>query len=306
MSSDQRLTITVLIATNRPRLFLDEALASVKEQTLRPLEVIVVDDGSEDSAVYDRLENRAVITKLLRQDALGVSIAWNRGLHRAEGDLVAVLGDDDRWPSGRLEAHEIALREHPEATFSVDETVNIDTEGQVMFRSPLPPHISASDVRSRDHGVMLGNCVFRREAAVLVGGFHPALKRVQDFDLLLNLLRLGGPVRAHTYFEYRNHPGNATTRHREVADFQVVVSKLHATWARWNGEPTAESDLRRFESRAKRFAGWSAGRAARRHIHEGRLRGALAEGRWLITSHPSAFLEWGRKRLLDHRKTSSP
>lgn len=288
--------VSVVIATNRPGPFLDEALASIDSQTLQPVDVILVDDGSGGLEKYLGLSNIGVVTRLMQQPAMGVSIARNRGLMQATGELVAFLDDDDRWPPNRLEAHARAMAGDPSATVSVGDLVHIDEHGEKLFMTSFPDDISLDCIRSREVGVLLPCCVVRRDQALLVGGFNPALLRVQDFDFILNLLRLGGVVRAQTFVEYRTHDGNATARHREVADFQLLVAQLHRTRAHWAGEGAEEANFKAFEARARRFAGWSAQRAAGNLIAHREYMGALREALWLVSTHPSALSEWGKER----------
>lgn len=92
------MSITVLTATlgRRPEM-LAEALASVRAQTLPPLEHLVVDDGSH--SVPD-LPGATV----LRVDHRGLGGARNAGLELARGEAVALLDDDDLWHPDHLAA----------------------------------------------------------------------------------------------------------------------------------------------------------------------------------------------------------
>lgn len=82
------------------------ALDSILAQAHRPLEVIVVDDGSTD-------ETGAVIAaygehvRYIRQENAGPAAARNRGIRAARGELVAFLDQDDRWHPHKL-AHQLA------------------------------------------------------------------------------------------------------------------------------------------------------------------------------------------------------
>lgn len=94
--------ISVVIATRNRAAMLRESLHSVLCQTYANLEVIVVDDGSED-------ETREVVEGLgdprlvyLRQEHAGISAARNRGTERARGEWLAVHDDDDIMLPTRL------------------------------------------------------------------------------------------------------------------------------------------------------------------------------------------------------------
>ena len=82
--------ISVIIPVFNVELFLQSCLESVKAQTLKDFEAILVDDGSSDSSgaicdAYARADNRF---RVVHQPNQGVSAARNRGLDLAKGDYV--------------------------------------------------------------------------------------------------------------------------------------------------------------------------------------------------------------------------
>src|ERR1700721_4618512 len=94
------MKISVVIPAYNAAAFLPRSIASVRAQTLQPVEVIVVDDGSTDDtkAVAAGLGGR-VITRTNS----GPSAAKNTGIRMASGDWIALLDADDRWSPEKLE-----------------------------------------------------------------------------------------------------------------------------------------------------------------------------------------------------------
>ncbi len=100
--------ISVVLATrDRPQLFA-EALASVRAQSLRNIEIIVVNDGSSadsvaayrpiwDAAVQSMGTNFSVHSLLHRPKGHGQSYSLNYGTAQARGEYVCFLDDDDKW-----------------------------------------------------------------------------------------------------------------------------------------------------------------------------------------------------------------
>jgi glycosyltransferase involved in cell wall biosynthesis len=127
--------ISVMIGAYNAEKYLGEAIDSVFAQTHRPLELIVVDDGSEDGTgdaarVYgDRLT-------YVRQDRGGNGAARNRAVREARGDFFAFLDADDRFTPSKLE--------HQLAELEADAELDV-VFGQVQeFVSPeLPPDVQA-------------------------------------------------------------------------------------------------------------------------------------------------------------------
>jgi len=99
--------ISVVIPTYNRAEVLERALDSVGRQTLPPLEVLIVDDGSEDSTSRIVTE-RYPGYELLRQSNRGVSAARNRGIRAARGDWIAFLDSDDEWLPKKL-AEQVAM-----------------------------------------------------------------------------------------------------------------------------------------------------------------------------------------------------
>jgi glycosyltransferase involved in cell wall biosynthesis len=92
--------VSVVIAVYNGEATIGEAIASVLGQTLAPLEIIVVDDGSEDRtpAIVDQLALAHACLRRVRQDPnAGQAAALNRGIAEACGAYLAFLDADDVW-----------------------------------------------------------------------------------------------------------------------------------------------------------------------------------------------------------------
>jgi len=96
-------SISVVIPTYNRGHSLAAALDSVLEQSIQPLEIIVIDDGSTDDT-STLLQERYPDVMSYRQSNHGVSHARNRGIESARGDYIALLDSDDAWYPGKLEA----------------------------------------------------------------------------------------------------------------------------------------------------------------------------------------------------------
>ena len=87
--------VSVIIPCYRQAHFLADALRSAVAQTHRPLEIIVVDDGSPDDVAAVTAQFPTV--RLVRQPNRGLAAARNAGLRASSGDYVAFLDDDDTF-----------------------------------------------------------------------------------------------------------------------------------------------------------------------------------------------------------------
>jgi hypothetical protein len=181
------------------------ALMSVAAQTLRPAEVIVVDDGSTDGSAAVAEASGATV---LRQPASGVSAARNRGLATASAPFVAFLDSDDEWEPGHLAALMGAAQGR-----SLVSTAALSTDGVLIGAQSLQPLELASADRLLwpDNPVVTSAVLVDRALALEVGGFDEALRHSEDLDLWARLLaRAPGLVLPDVTVRYRTHPGQTS------------------------------------------------------------------------------------------------
>lgn len=199
--------VSVVIPAHNAASFLPTALASVLSQTLTPLEVIVVDDGStDDTAEVARRAGPPV--RCLQQNHGGVSEARNRGIRESRGHWVAFLDADDVWQPTKLACQLEALRATPGAGACHTAFALADEQGRsvsIVRRGDL----HATRERLLTHGNMVGTpstVICERRLLLHVGGFDPALSQCADWDLWIRLSE-------HTTFTYVDEPLVAWRRH---------------------------------------------------------------------------------------------
>lgn len=112
ITSADAFSVSVVIPTHNRLQTLKSAVSSALEQTLLPLEVIVVDDGSTDGS-SDWLETQQWPVSYISQSNHGVSHARNRGIEKAQGQWIAFLDSDDYWHRNKLEKQYKALHSEP-------------------------------------------------------------------------------------------------------------------------------------------------------------------------------------------------
>ncbi len=171
-------------------------LQSVLDQTYQNLQIIVVDDCSDDGT-WDLLQSiRDPRLECVRLAENGhISNANNEALRRVRGDFVAHLDADDRWVPDKIEKQLAFLQEHPEygACFSLAEMVD---EHDV----PVEDHRFRAENRDQAallrHFLTVGNYLChssmfaRREITDRVGEHDVTLLYLHDFDYWIRMAML--------------------------------------------------------------------------------------------------------------------
>jgi len=126
----ESLVSTIIPVYNRPRLVL-EAISSVLAQSYRPIEILVVDDGSIDetlSILRDFSSTHSEI-RILTQRNSGPGVARQRGLDAAKGQFIQFLDSDDVISSTKFEIQIAALKSDPRADISYGKTIYTPKNG---------------------------------------------------------------------------------------------------------------------------------------------------------------------------------
>jgi len=201
LSDLENFRISAIVPLYNGERFIEEALISISRQTLKPVEVIVVDDGSTDGGV-DKVRNLdlGIPLKVVSQENAGQSAARNEGARLATGDYLAFLDQDDVWYPRHLELLVTAFVEWDgplELGWSYGDLDILDMNGNLVSRAILKrdqlgwPHPKENllDLLARDMFVVPSASLVTKQAFFSVDGFDERLMGYEDDDLFLRLFR---------------------------------------------------------------------------------------------------------------------
>jgi glycosyltransferase involved in cell wall biosynthesis len=235
--------VSVVIPTyNRARL-LHSALESVAAQDYRPVEVVVVDDASDDGTEIVIAQDRGFLEGhgiALHSTVLpvnsGPAAARNAGLEMSSGQLIAFLASDDLWRPEFLSTLVGLLDRHPTCGVAFSGDFNIDGEGNV-FASP-PPDLG-SDADEGELSSPFENfleifpfitaaTLVKRNVLDTVGWFDETLASWEDADLWYRIAKqFDFAYNLSPLAYYRFHDGNITKRRLDWYEYQLRVRLRH-------------------------------------------------------------------------------
>lgn len=199
--------VSVIIPVYNGAAFIQEAIQSVFGQDYRPMEVIVIDDGSTDNTA-EMVEMLQQPVKYFRQQRSGVAAARNKGLELANGNLIACLDADDLWDEKKLTRQWAVISDKPKISAVVGHT----------YKMPMSQKIEGmGEIVDEKKMFMLstGAALFRKSAFDKVGKFDESLQCAEDIDWFLRAREVELQIIIHKEVVqfYRMHGKNISNNH---------------------------------------------------------------------------------------------
>ncbi|MBC1220287.1 glycosyltransferase [Nostoc sp. UCD121] len=188
-STLNKTLISVIIPAYNSEKTIKETIESVLNQSFRHLELIVINDGSQDSTleIITKIPDSRI--KVFSYPNAGGNVSRNRGLHHAVGKFVSFLDADDIWTPDKLKSQLKALQENVTAKVAYSWTDYIDENGKFIL----------SGKRVKANGNVYENLLINnflengsnplicRKSLIALGGFDESLGAAQDWDMWLRL-----------------------------------------------------------------------------------------------------------------------
>ena len=182
--------ISVVMAVHNGEKYLDEAVQSIRRQTVGDFEFIIVNDGSTDgtSGILARHAAEDSRIRVLAQPKVGLSEALTRGCAAASGEFIARMDADDISLPDRFEKQVGFLRAHPQIA-AVGGASQFLQEGVLLDAFARPPlqHRAIMAILFECNPMVHPSVLIRRHALEAVGYYRPLVDMAEDLDLWLRL-----------------------------------------------------------------------------------------------------------------------
>ena len=229
------MRISVVISAYNAKDFIGDTIRSALAQTVAPLEIIVVDDGSTDSTAEIA---ESLGCRVIRQANKGVCVARNSGILAARGDWIALLDHDDLWLPTKLERQVAAAAVCPEVfCFATDfhrlragQPVSPSCLATPSYRfdqmtlQMVAPGImrcpnAGAEILGPGWFLFPSSMLIRRDLLVDVGMFRSEQRLCEDVDCFLRVLsRTELVVVREPLWLWREHSSNTSKNVAGIAE----------------------------------------------------------------------------------------
>lgn len=223
-------SVSIIIPTYNCASYVGQAIDSVLHQSFKDVEILVIDDGSNDDTATI-LEPYHAHIRYFHQANQGVAIARNRGLSEAKGELIAFLDADDRFWSQKLEQQVSCFQGSPDLGMVISGWQLVRDSGDpIATVEPWKgfPELNLETIilnkPARPSAMML-----RRDWCEALGGFDESLSSAEDLDFLLRLMLAGCKAEwvPEILVDYRQHSDSLMSQGQQlIEDTEQVMQRF--------------------------------------------------------------------------------
>ena len=165
-----------------------DAIESVKSQSFKDWEYVIVDDGSTDGTSEKLAMISDLRVRIVSLQRSGRGKALNEGLDHCTGDFIAILDADDQASKYRIEVQLKIFGEFPE--FAVLSSECVFLRNEILHHVPDEINVVELKPRSLLHGsrIVHSSVLIRKSALLAVGGYDEKRDCLFDFDLWIRLM----------------------------------------------------------------------------------------------------------------------
>ncbi|HLH18637.1 MAG TPA: glycosyltransferase family A protein [Bryobacteraceae bacterium] len=254
--------ISIVIPCYKVTDYIREALESVRAQTFRDFETLVVNDGCPDSKNLERiLQPYRNEILYIRQENSGVAAARNTAIRIARAPLIALLDGDDSWSPDYLETQTALFRANPDADVVYPNALcfgGCEAPFEYFERFPHLDQVTFGSLVTRRAHVSAWATV-KRTALIRCGLYDTAMRAgTEDLDLWLRMARRGAKFvfNSKPVYRYRSRRGSFTSDLLALLNGELQVFRKHLNDPDLTREEriALETEIRRTRARVELIA----------------------------------------------------
>jgi len=283
-------SVSIVIPAFNAERYLTEAVQSALGQSVPPVEIVIVNDGSSDETakVADRLAATHSRVSALHRPNGGAAAARNTGLSRVSSDFILFLDADDRLSKDAIRDHLDVFEKHPGAVMVFGSNNVIDETGKFLRTNLIPEEdVTLADLAMRVTPSQ-SQCLYRRSALEVIGGYDETIRYSQDVEVNLRLIRIGG-IYSHgrVVMDYRRHQTQSTRKSGQIfPHWHVVVLEKHFGPSGLQADPNL---LKRAKARWYSKYGYKQHRVALGALRRGRFSEAIVASKFAFMRLKARF-----------------
>lgn len=253
--------VSVVIPAYNAAALLAPTLESVLNSTYRDLEVIVVNDGSQDetAAVASDFGPRV---RVITQKNAGASASRNRGIQESDSEFIALLDSDDIWHPQKIMVQIAAFEAHAEHAYCFTEFTSWNG-GDPLLQFGSQPRTGAVEPNLTGwiyhkllltHWALPSSMMIRRQAWNSTGPFLCNDQKTDDWEYFVRASRSYQFLKlAEPFVLYRQHPGSLSRKLQAKNTTELMRESLIAQYGTSSpdGTPVDGPELER-----RRYVGW--------------------------------------------------
>ena len=203
--------ISIIIPCYNDAVYIEQSVNSALNQSYSNIEVIVVDDGSNEKTKTVLKSIEPKLTKLITQENKGQSTARNVGIKEAKGEYIVTLDSDDFFEPGFCENAVILLNSDAAIKLISCNTTIIYDNGIKQLYNPKGGMIQSFILNN----CALGSVLFKKEDWNTLGGYDETMRKgFEDWEFYIRILKNGGyaAIIPKMLFNYRRRTNSTTTK----------------------------------------------------------------------------------------------
>jgi glycosyltransferase involved in cell wall biosynthesis len=216
--------ISVVLPVYNAELYLEEAIASILNQTFNDFELLIINDASSDgsSGIIERMARQDSRIRVLHNpENLRLIGTLNRALDNVSGEYIARMDSDDISEPGRLMAQYDYFKANPNCVLTACEFIQFGQNGALPRLFPLVQSDSGIRAMMLLYSAFLGPSVMMRRRVILKHNlrYDPAMIHAEDFAFYRALGEYGSMANLPaSLYRYRLHGESVSVQNLELQE----------------------------------------------------------------------------------------